>query len=78
MGQEDSIARQLIQNETTNRLVHLTDVEVAKQIGMEEGKYYCFYNPSLVNREINEPESPLRVKHIGEVHPSEDEEEEDE
>jgi hypothetical protein len=39
----------MLGNETTSQIVQICDAEAAGALGLEKGKYYCYFKPSLAN-----------------------------
>ncbi len=39
----------LIKSQSKNPVLQVTDASLAKKLGMEDGKYYCYYKPSYIN-----------------------------
>jgi hypothetical protein len=42
-------AFRLLRHESTHQILELRDENLAKQMKMEPGKFYCYYKPSLIN-----------------------------
>ena len=53
MSREDiareEMAFRMMKAETKNPILQVTDTELAKKLGMEDGKFYCYYKPSHLN-----------------------------
>lgn len=56
-------ALRLLTHETQHQVLEVRDMEMAKFIKMEPGKFYCFYKPSYVNGYPSDPSgSPMQNK----------------
>jgi len=42
-------AQSLIHSETKSPILRVSDPEVAKQLKLKSGSYYCYYKPSYIN-----------------------------
>ena len=57
------MALSIISHETQYQILEVRDLEMAKFIKMEPGKFYCFYKPSFVNGFASDPTgNPMRNK----------------
>ena len=45
----------MLSHETSHQILEVRDLEMAKFIKMEPGKFYCFYKPSFVNGFASDP-----------------------
>jgi hypothetical protein len=46
----DDLALAFVQNETSNPVLRVTDSALARQIGLQPDKFYCYYKPSFANK----------------------------
>ena len=57
------MALRIISHETQYQILEVRDLEMAKFIKMEPGKFYCFFKPSFVNGFASDPTgNPMRNK----------------
>ncbi len=51
----DQMALRLLAHESQHQILEVRDMEMAKFIKMEPGKFYCYYRPSFVNGFPHDP-----------------------